>query len=275
MFAGYINLCRTTMVRLFKAWREEYVMNTNILKKIGLTENEIKIYLDLLRSGTSTAYEMSKRTGIYRVHVYDKVEQLMDKGLATHVFHGAKKFFQATHPSKIKQRLEDKKNELISQEQELEALLPELEAMETIPKEDTFVEVFKGKEGLKYFLKDIIESGKEVLVTGIDDKKYQEALPLFMVQYFRDLKKNKIAERIITIKKKGIFIFDKKSAPTTAYKFLEAKQFNPTNTFVYADKIVIVSWGTPVTATLIKNREVAETYREYFEHLWKIADTKI
>ena len=80
-------------------------MNTEALQKIGLTQNEIKIYIDLLTSGASTAYDIGKRTGIYRVHVYDKVEQLMDKGLVTHVYRGAKKVFQATHPSKINQYL--------------------------------------------------------------------------------------------------------------------------------------------------------------------------
>ena len=89
-----------------------------------------------------------------------------------------------------------------------------------------FVEVFKGKEGLKYFLKDV-------------------------------------------------FLFDKKIAPITQYKYLEEKQFNPTNTFVYGDKAVIVSWGTPITAIMIKNKEIAETYRSHFEHLWKIASKKI
>ncbi len=246
-------------------------MNTETLRKIGLTDNEIKIYLDLLRSGTSTAYDIGKRTGIYRVHVYDKLEQLMNKGLTTHVYMGAKKFFQATPPSKIKQYLEDKKKELEVQEEEINSILPELERISNLPKEDTFVEVFKGNEGLKYFLKDIIKTGKEVLVTGIDDQKYQEALPIFMIQYFRDLKNKGIKERVITTNKKGIFLFGKKSASTTTYRFLEATQFNPTNTFVYANKVVIVTWGSPVTAVMIKNNEIAETYRNNFEHLWKVA----
>src|SRR3989338_3074834 len=146
-------------------------MNTEALRKIGLTENEIKIYLDLLKSGSSTAYEIGKRTGIYRVHVYDKLEQLMDKGLVTHIYRGAKKFFQATSPDKIKQYLEDKKRDLEAQEEAVGTILPELEAMANLPKEDTFVEVFKGNEGLKYFLKDIVKTKKEVLVTGIDDQK--------------------------------------------------------------------------------------------------------
>ena len=72
-----------------------YCMDTIILKKIGLTDNEIKIYVTLLKIGSSTAYEISQKTGIYRVHVYDKLEQLMDKGLATYVYQGTKKIFQA------------------------------------------------------------------------------------------------------------------------------------------------------------------------------------
>jgi len=184
-------------------------MDTEVLRKVGLTENEIKIYLNLLKAGSSTAYEIGKQTGIYRVHVYDKLEQLMDKGLVTHIYKGAKKYFQATSPSKIKHYLEDKKRELETQEQAVEAILPELEAMSNLPKEDTFVEVFKGNEGLKYFLKDIIKTKQEVLITGIDDQKYQETLPIFMKQYFRDLLNRNIKERVITLKKMGVFLFDK------------------------------------------------------------------
>lgn len=245
----------------------------DVLRKIGLTENEVKIYLHLLKSGSSTAYDIGKKTGIYRVHVYDKLEQLMDKGLVTHVYQGAKKYFQATPPAKLKQYVESKKHALEQQEEEIDNILPQLEAMNNLPRDDTFVEVFKGKEGLKYFLKDIIKTRKEVLITGIDDRKYHEALPVFMQQYFRDLKRFKIRERVITIKKRGIFLFGEELAPTTNYRYLEATQFNPTNTFVYGEKVVIVTWGTPVTAVMIKNNQIAETYRNHFEHLWDVAST--
>lgn len=247
-------------------------MNENALRKIGISNNEIKIYLFLLKSGSTTAYDIGKKTGIYRVHVYDKLEKLIEKGLVNHIYKGAKKYFQASHPRKIKQYLEDKKKDIELQEEEMNKIMPELESMLLIPREDTFVEVFSGIEGLKYFLKDIIKTKKEVLITGIDDSKYQEALPVFMKQYFRDLKKYKIKERVITIKKKGVFMFDKKLAATTNYRFLEEKQFNPTNTFVYGEKVVIVTWGTPATAIMIKNKEIALTYRNHFEHLWRIAD---
>ncbi|MBI4152923.1 hypothetical protein HY497_00225 [Candidatus Woesearchaeota archaeon] len=255
-------------------------METSALKSIGLTDNEIKIYLTLLKVGLTTAYDLSKKTGVYRVHVYDKLEQLMDKGLVTHVYKGAKKFFQATPPEKIRHYLDEKKHKFDLQSQEIEKILPELEALSKLPKEDTHVELFKGAEGLKYFLRHIILSlknheTKEVLITGIDDQKYNETLPVFMPQYFRDLRKYHINERVITVKKPGVFRFDKTVAPTTMYRFLREKQFNPTNTFIYDKNVVIVSWGTPVTAILIQNNEIAETYRNHFEYLWNLASMTI
>lgn len=250
-------------------------MDTEVLKKIGLSDNEIRIYLSLLKTGPSTAYEIGKKTGIYRVHVYDKLEQLMGKGLVTYVVQGAKKSFRATAPVKLKHYLEEKKKLLEIQQIMLGNLLPELELMAKAPREDTKVEVFKGIEGLKYILKDIIKARKEVMITGVNDFSHNEAMPVFMNQYFRDLKKNKIKERIITVKKNGIFTFNKIIAPTTVYKFLEEKQFNPTNTFVYAGKVVIVSWGTPLTAIMIQNQEIAKTYRNHFEYLWNVASDKI
>ena len=92
-----------------------------------------------------------------------------------------------------------------------------------------------------------------------------------MKQYFRDLRNNNIKERIITLKKLGVFLFEKELAPTTHYRFLEEKQFNLANTFVYGNKVVIVTWGTPVMAVMIKNEAIAETYRNHFEHLWNVA----
>jgi sugar-specific transcriptional regulator TrmB len=246
-------------------------MDLSILRDIGLSENEIKIYIYLLKSDAKTAYEIGKDTNMYRVHVYDKLEQLINKGLVSYIFKGAKKYFRAHSPSKLNDYFEDKKREIENESKKIKEIIPQLEAMTFLPKEDTNVEVFRGKEGLKYFLRDIIKIKQEVLISGIDDSKYEEAIPIFMKQYFRDIKNYKIKERVITIKKKNVFMFAKDTASNTEYRFLKEKQFNPTNTFIYGDRVVIVSWGTPITAIMIKNKEIAETYRGHFEQLWKIA----
>jgi hypothetical protein len=37
---------------------------------------------------------------------------------------------------------------------------------------------------------------------------------------------------------------------------------------------VIVTWETPVMAVMIKNKAIAETYRNHFKHLWNLAADK-
>src|SRR3989344_2252644 len=247
-------------------------MKTGILRELGLSDNEIKIYVYLLKSSTVTAYDISQKTGIYRVHVYDKLEKLMDKGLVTSLYQGPKKFFQATAPEKIKHYIDEKKKKLEEQETAVNELIPDLEAMMAAPKEDTKIEIFRGKEGLKYFLKDVIKSKQEILILSIEEQKFEEAIPIFMKQYFRDLKKEKIKERVIAMKREGVFLFDKEAAPTTQYRFLEGEQFNPTNTMIYGKKVVLIICGNPITVVMIEHEGTARTYRNHFEQLWKIAD---
>ncbi|MFH1400513.1 MAG: helix-turn-helix domain-containing protein [Nanoarchaeota archaeon] len=246
-------------------------MNTSILREIGLTDNEITIYIHLLKAGSSTAYQIGKETGIYRVHVYDKIEQLMDKGMVSAIHQGSKKYFEATPPEKINDYMEEKRMDLEQKYNSLKALLPELQALAKLPKEETEVTVFRGREGIKNILRDVIKSGKDVCIMGIDDQKYNELLPAFMPQYFRDLTHNKQHERIINIKKKEVFQFNPEITPNTSYRYLGEEQFNPTNTFIYARKVVIVTWAEPIYAVMIRNGSIAASYQEHFEHLWNAA----
>lgn len=52
------------------------------LMAFGLTGQESLVYLELVRSGRSTGYEVSKATGISRSNAYKALEGLTDKGAA-------------------------------------------------------------------------------------------------------------------------------------------------------------------------------------------------
>lgn len=249
-------------------------METDILRSIGLTENEVRIYLALLKTGPCTAYELSQITDIYRVHIYDKLQNLMTKGLVSQMHKGSKKLFQCGNPEKLMDYMEEKKKQFEEQQAQVQEMLPVLQKMQQLPKSDTSVNVFQGIEGIKYFLKDMIRTKKEILINGVDDLNYETYLSVFMKQYFRDLKKYKIRERVITAKHLDIFQFDKKMAPTTTYRFLEEKSLNPAHTTIYGNKVAIITWGTPPTVILIENREIAEKHRSYFEQLWEVAHEK-
>ena len=55
------------------------------------------------------------------------------------------------------------------------------------------------------------------------------------------------------------------------FKYIPDEFSAPTTTFIYEDKTAIIIWGETPVATLIKSKEVAKSYKNYFEMLWKIA----
>jgi sugar-specific transcriptional regulator TrmB len=240
----------------------------DILRQIGLSENEATIYLALLSNGSLSVYEIASKTGIYRPNIYDKLETLMKKGLVSYVIKNSKKYYIAAEPQKIEEYLEEEEERVWEQKGKLDSILPNLTALANLPKTQTKVEVFEGKEGLKVFLRDITKTAKEVLISGIDDSKYEETLPIFMKKYFAKLESKGIRERVITSDRPDIYRFDN---PTTYYRFLPEQDFNPTNTFIYEDKVAIVIWAVPQVVIRIEDKSLAKTYREHFEHLWKIS----
>ena len=67
------------------------------LIKIGLTESEAKIYLNLLRKKSFTASEVSRLSGISRSKTYEILHQLVRKGLCIEILGGVKKY-ASTNP---------------------------------------------------------------------------------------------------------------------------------------------------------------------------------
>ena len=53
------------------------------LKKIGLSENEAKVYLATLELGSSTAQQIAQKAELKRPTTYVQLETLMKRGLVT------------------------------------------------------------------------------------------------------------------------------------------------------------------------------------------------
>ena len=50
------------------------------LKELGLTNNEIKIYLALLQHGVLNPTKLAEITGLHRSYIYDTLERLLEQG---------------------------------------------------------------------------------------------------------------------------------------------------------------------------------------------------
>jgi HTH-type transcriptional regulator, sugar sensing transcriptional regulator len=235
-------------------------MDTEILEQIGLEKDEIKIYLILLRIGSITATKIASETNIYRTNVYRLLDSLISKGLASYILKNNVKYFSASSPKKL---LDDQKKK----QQELQKLILELEKIPPVKEIEFKVETFKGKEGLVAVLKYVLRERKDYVVFG-EEGKFQEILPYFIEQLLRDIKNLSIHERILSKESmKGRIKLTKNSK----IRYLPEKYFSPTMTVVFGDFTAIFDWNEPYHAVLINSKPMAESYKNYFELLWKIA----
>ena len=64
------------------------------------------------------------------------------------------------------------------------------------------------------------------------------------------------------------------SGTQSEYRMVPDNLFNPNPTHIYGDKVAIIIWGKPTYGIIIKNKQVADANRKYFQMLWKIAKKK-
>jgi len=58
---------------------------------------------------------------------------------------------------------------------------------------------------------------------------------------------------------------------TSKYKKVPKKYYNPNPTQIYNDNVQIIIWGNPDYLIIIRNKNVADSYRKQFELMWKIS----
>ncbi len=233
------------------------------LKEIGLTSNEVRIYLLLLKYGMMNPSEISQKLGLHRGYVYDALERMQEKEAVNSIIKENKKHFQATTPENLVERLKFRM-------ESLQKIIPYLIKLAEPVMEETKVELYKGKRVFRVLLKDVLSTLKkdsEFYLIGIDeDVLLTEVEPTYLRQYLNIIKSKNIKEKII-IKTGGKRI----SNPKIQYRELDEKYIGKTMQIIYNNKIAIFIHGTPHYLIFIDNKDVAETYKKQFELLWKIA----
>lgn len=239
-------------------------MNKDILKQIGLTDYEVEIYLALLTNGQMSAYELAEKAGMYRQVTYDTLNRLGEKGFVSFVKEGKTRIFKAIDPKLVLEFLNERTDSY-------KQILPQLIRLDTAARQPLVVETYRGRNVLGIALKDIINHLKgtkgENLCTAVDEYIALEKHKTSCDQYERDMLRYRLKERVMI--RKGVKgIFQKR---TSRYRTIHPKFFNPNPTQIYGDNVSILVWGNPDHLIIIRNRNVADSYRKQFELMWKTA----
>jgi len=243
-------------------------MYLETLQELGLSPNEAKIYEALLGSGVASVPQISQKIKVHKRNVYDTIPRLLNKGLICQIAGAREGKYAAVAPNKLSDLVWEK-------EAKLNKILPALNAQFKKTASNEAVYFYKGKEGFKNYLRDILKVGKDVYFLGAKGGWFDKDLQIFVQKFLSQAKKRKIKYHHIfdyEVKTKAQELLSTLGKP---YKFLPPKYSTTGAIDIFGDRIVTFSGLTlktitdDVTLTVIVNSELANCYRIWFKFIWK------
>ncbi len=250
-------------------------MNEELLRKIGLTSSEAKVYLALLNIGESVSKgKIIEEAKIASSKIYEVLNKLVEKGLASSIIKNNVTYFTAANPSRIRDFLEEKKKQISEQEKLAEEILPKLQESYKQLKDKTTAEIFLGWRGMETVYSTILNQAKKDQVVnilgasqGIDKEKTKRFFSIYSSK-----------ARLKGVKVRIIFNEESRAYVKELEKELKIK-FN--KKFLFKTTPVEIAFTSNVTAIvilkeepiiiLVNNKETSESFNTYFRELWKIA----
>lgn len=242
-------------------------MYENIFTDIGLSPNEAKIYEALLHEGESTISEIALKANIHRRNVYDAISRLIKKGVVFQVFGRGENTYQPVDPQKLLELVEEKRNRL-------DGIMPRLETLfkKTPQQEAAFI--YKGIEGFKNYLRDILSTQEDAYFIGAKGAWFDPRLKDFIEGFLTDAKRRGISYKHLfdhEVKKQAPFVFKSVGKP---YKFLPKQYSTPSMIDIFGDHIVsftgagIAEISEDISIFVIVSKPMAESYKTWFQFMW-------
>jgi len=243
-------------------------MYEKLLREMGLSPNEARVYEALLQLGESSVQKISLKSKVHRRNVYDSLAKLMEKGLASEIFIKGEKKIRAQNPSKFLALLKEKE-EMINKE------LPGMQAKYEALEEKEEAHLYKGIQGVKNYLNDILKTKETVYFIGAKGMWLDPRLKHFLPHFERERKR-------LGIKFKHIFDYEvKEKLPEILklvgkpYKFFPKEYSSPTMVDIFGDYVTtFISSSEPGLLPdepiqfVMKSKKLADGYRKFWQFMW-------
>jgi len=265
-------LCDTGILNLLS-------INTIIMKyeellvKSGLSSDQAKVYEILLRSGTMPASQVALQAGLKRGLGYKVIEQLLEMNLVVKIDNKVA-LFQAQHPSKIKEILQKKADELKVIEASISGTIGPMISDYNLASGKPNVQFFEGEDGVKKVLEDSLYSQEEIL-SYADITSIQKYIPKINEWYVEKREKKGVKKRGIlldTAESRKILAEYHNTVTDSRLIKLETPPFESIMQ-IYDGKISHITLSDKhMIGIIIEDRSIYEMQKALFNFTWPKAD---
>jgi sugar-specific transcriptional regulator TrmB len=237
-------------------------MIEDLLREVGLSKNEAKIYQMLLESGPSLVGEISSKTKIHRRNVYDSIEKLKEMGFASWTLKNNRKYFEAVNPKRIMDIFDEKK-------EKVKEIIPQIKVRNY---KEQNVRVYTGAEGRKIIFEDKLRYRGEQLVLGAHQ-------PTSRLSYINLYHQKRIAKKIHLKMLYPTNALDVASH-SSKLKYVKVRILPkilseaPIAINIYGNKVAFLLYDSERQSSLsilVEDKNLNEDFRKYFYAIWNIS----
>lgn len=245
-------------------------MNYDSLYEAGLTEGEVKVYIALLKLGSSTSGPITEESGVSRSIIYNILERLMEKGLASFIIKDKTKHFQASDPNQLKNYLEEKEKKFEETKKEVEKILPMLLSMKG-SSEGSTAQIYTGFKGVQtahenFYLK--LKKGEEYFYLGILSEQEEKFHLYWQRDHRRRVKAGIKCKLLFNQKTNPKILKNRNSFRDCDSRYMPIDLDTPAWFMGYKDTTVIGLQDAEIAIEII-NQKIADSFRAYFDEFWK------
>ncbi|MBI3032783.1 helix-turn-helix domain-containing protein [Candidatus Woesearchaeota archaeon] len=243
-------------------------MNKEILRKIGLTEGEIRVYESVIKLGTASTGPIMEKCGISSSKIYLILDRLIQKGFVTYTIENNVKKFHPTNPVNIMEYIAEQEQALEKNKKEAQVLVKELQGLLGTHDEES-AKIYHGTKSIVTAFQNILEElpKKEYFYFIGAPTVDLDALALF----FQNLHAKREDRKISTLGIADISTKQKYLAMFKERKNIRLKFINlpfPHAIGIGVNRIIITLWEPAAIGFEIESKRMAKRYREFFMKLW-------
>jgi sugar-specific transcriptional regulator TrmB len=235
------------------------------LTVLGLSDNEAKVYLALSGVGKVRAADIIKETGLHRNLVYQALDELVLKRLASKTTQTGVFRFQTTDPEHLRDSINER-------EAVVARVIDELKERGKLSEQE--ITIYEGEDAVRSFsLKNAkrLKHGEQIYVLGSGGKKFEAAMgESALANYFSEIGKRG-GIKILMYRKQlysseTFLMLRKKHGAEIHFLSFDA---NPSANVVFTNKSVAFHiYEKPLTVIEISNPHLVAAYKNYFDILW-------
>ena len=250
--------------------KDDNIIKLN-LKNLGLTNNEINIYLFLFSVWKSPASNIANRTNIKRVTAYAALDTLEDKWLITKIKINNIQLFSCLDPEKLTDIFSKRINQERVKLAVAEKIIPFLQEIRWKNVSKPKVSFFEWTDWILSIFQESLQSKSEIKAFITTKNISPKLLTYLNTTYARLRKKHWIFSKVIATKKSFTIEYQKKDKDELRETKLIPENILEIDTEIdiFDDKVAFL-WVKEEDEiwVLIQNESIANTMRKIFDTIW-------